>query len=164
MNLKLTDNIKPLTWELLKTFHCNPPNCSFPRNNKVIQSYNKHKEGLEIVNSNVSDFVKKQYFSGANASKVSCLTDNKFPYLLEPGIQHKVLWFNHRITMSKQFPRNLNSSHRFIDVCLSKKMPDIKSKYEILYFENLDQCRSVPGIKHIHVFLKNKENTNDITD
>ena len=162
MNIKLPDNIKPLTWKLLKTFHRNPPNCPFPRSNTVIQSYRKHKDGLELINSNASDFVKQQYFSEKNASKVSCLTDNKFPYLLEPGIQHKVLWFNHRITMSKQFPRNLNTSPGFIEVCLSKKMPDIETKYEILYFENLDQCRSIPGVRHIQVFLKEKELTNDI--
>ena len=162
MNIKLPDTIKPLTWELLKSFHRNPPNCSFPRSNNVIQSYKKHKEGLELINSNASDFVKQQYFSGNNASKVSCLTDNKFPYLLEPGIQHKVLWFNHRVTLSKQFPRSLNTAPGFIDVCLTKKIPDIKSKYDNVYFENLDQCRSIPGVRHIQVFLKDKEITNDI--
>ena len=64
--------------------------------------------------------------------------------------------------MSKQFPRNLNNTSEFIDVCLSKKIPDIKSKYDIIYFENLEQCRSIPGVRHIQVFLKEKEITNDI--
>jgi len=155
MNLKLPDKIEPLLWKTLKTYHQNPPNCAFPRSNFVIQSYRKHKEGLDLIKKDVSEFVKEQYFSGIDASRVSCLTDNKFPYLLEPGIQHKVLWFNPRITMSKQFPKNLNKAPGFIDVCLSKKLPDVE-KYDILYFENQSQCRSIPGIRHIQVFLKEK--------
>ena len=156
MNLKLPDKIEPLLWEVLKTYHQKPPNCAFPRSDTVIKAYRKHKEGLDLDNKDVSEFVKDQYFSGKEASRVSCLSNNKFPYLLEPGIQHKVLWFNPRITMSKQFPKNLNTAHGFIDVCLSKKLPD-KDKYDIIYFENQSQCRSIPGIRHIQVFLKEKE-------
>jgi len=156
MNLKLPDKIEPLLWEVLKTYHQKPPNCAFPRSDTVIKAYRKHKEGLDLDNKDVSEFVKDQYFSGEEASRVSCLSNNKFPYLLEPGIQHKVLWFNPRITMSKQFPKNLNTAHGFIDVCLSKKLPD-KDKYDIIYFENQSQCRSIPGIRHIQVFLKEKE-------
>lgn len=155
MNLKLPNKIEPLLWDVLKTYHKNPPNCTFPRSDTVIKSYQKHKKGLDLVKKDVSEFVKDQYFSGIDASRVSWLSDNKFPYLLEPGIQHKVLWFNPRITMSKQFPCNLNTAHVFIDVCLSKKLLD-KDKYDIIYFENQSQCRSIPGIRHIQVFLKEK--------
>lgn len=160
MNLKLPDKIEPLLWEVLKTYHQKPPNCAFPRSDTVIKAYKKHKEGLDLVNKDVSEFVKDQYFSGEEASRVSCLSNNKFPYLLEKGIQHKVLWFNPRITMSKQFPKNLNTAHGFIDICLSKKLPD-KDKYDIIYFENQSQCRSIPGIRHIQVFLKEKESFNN---
>lgn len=158
MNLRLPDKIEPLRWEVLKKYHQNPQNCYFPRCDKVIKAYRNHKSGLDNNNKDISEFIKDLYFSGKEESRVSCLTNNKFPYLLEPGIQHKVLWFNPRITMSNKFPNNLNTVHGFIDICLSKKLPD-KDKYDIVYFENLSQCRSVPGIRHIQVFLK--ENTFD---
>lgn len=156
MNLKLPDKIEPLLWEVLKKYHQNPPNYPFPRSDKVIKAYLKHKAGLDLINKDISDFVKEQYFSGDEASSVSCLTNNKFPYLLEPGIQHKILWFNPRITTSKQFPTNLNSVYTFINICLTKHLPNI-DRYDIIYFENLSQCRSVPGIRHIQVFLKDKK-------
>lgn len=161
MNLKLPDKIEPLLWKTLKTYHQKPPNSAFPRSDYVIQAYRKHKEGLDLVNKDVSEFVKDQYFSGIDASKVSCLSDNKFPYLLEEGIKHKVLWFNPRITTSKRFPSNLNTAHGFIDICLSKKLPD-KDKYDIIYFENQSQCRSIPGVRHIQIFLKEKVLSNGI--
>ena len=172
MNLRLPDKIEPLLWDVLKTYHKNPPNTPFPRTNNVYQAYKKHKEGLDLIKKDISVFVKEQYFSGIDASKVSCLTENKFPYLLGPGIQHKVLWFNPRVTMSKQFPSNLNQSSGFIDICLTKKMENILNDYDVIYFENQGQCRSVPGIRHIQVFLRPKDfkeddsnittNTNDV--
>ena len=156
MVLRLSNSNIPMTWKLLKQYHMNPPNVVFPRNKEVFQSYIDHKNKLKAENINITDYITKQLFTKENSYKLYSLIDNKFPYLLEPEIMHKLLWFNPKITNTKHFPDDLNNVPEFINDCLINHTKNIYDLYDIIYFENIVECRSVPGIRHIQLFLKSK--------
>jgi hypothetical protein len=100
------------------------------RTKEVQAAYDVHKSQIK----NMHDYIHERYLFGGRFFN---LVLNKFPLNLEPGIMHYVLWVNKGVVMNpewharQEFPFN-----------------------DIVIFENKEEFKSVPSVKHYHVFVK----------
>ena len=141
-----------LSWDYLLNFNQSPPDETFPRSVKVIQDYQQHKTNVISKYNNISEYITQTYFNKSNAAKFFRLVPNDFPYLLEDGIKHLVCWFNPFI-----FPYDtpdLNTIPDQINIIMKLYNKDLILGKNYIYFENNTNARSVPGIRHIHIFIK----------
>lgn len=135
----------PYSWCFLEQFNfSNPPTSAFCRKDSVEEKYIKH--GSEIKKAGgVETYLKKKYLQdGVDYT----MTLNNFPYDMEDGINHYVIWFQ---------------LDRFSDFNNPGEVKKIIKKYEqdsgvefqdTVFFQNIERLRSVPGIPHIHVFAR----------
>jgi hypothetical protein len=140
-----------LTWDYLKRFHCYPPDETFPRCNKVIDSYKQHREQVLNKYNSISDYIKYKYFTDKNTKHMYFIVENEFPYKLEPNIKHLICWFN-----PNYFPYNyidLNKVPAQINIIIKHYNKKLHLGANCIYFENNIHARSVPGIRHIHIFI-----------
>ena len=74
------------------------------------------------------------------------MIENKFPYSLEAGIKHFVVW-------------SLNKYLSFGDAyeIVERKFPRIN--FDVLMFENSAARKSTKSIPHMHVFIRKKLQT-----
>jgi hypothetical protein len=145
-------NSPALTWEYISKFNQSPPDETFPRSEKVIKSYRHHKTNIISKYDNISDYLINKLFSKSNAARLFRIIPNEFPYLLEDGIKHLVCWFNPFV-----FPYNspdLNNRPDQIEIIMKFYNKNLKLGVDWIYFENITSARSVPGIRHIHIFIK----------
>ena len=69
---------------------------------------------------------------------------NEFPYHLEPGIDHAILWSNVELTKD------------LIEQQIAKHVP---ADFEYVWFINTPSLRSVPDIHHAHVMSRKRPAT-----
>lgn len=142
-----------LSWNYLLKFNQSPPEETFPRSETIIKAYQQHKTNVISKYNNISQYITCKYFSKTNASKLFRLVPNDFPYLLEDNIKHLVCWFNPIL-----FPYNspdLNTIPEQIKIIMKLYNSNLTLGKEWIYFENNTSARSVPEIRHIHIFIKN---------
>ena len=135
----------PYSWDFLKQFHfSNPPTSPFNRTEEVERSYMLH--GAEIKKEGgVEPYLKKKYLS----SEVKYnMTHNNFPYDMEEGIIHYVIWF--KLESFSDFNNPIEVS-KIIQKFKEDNSLEIQ---DTVFFQNIERLRSVPGIPHIHVFVK----------
>ena len=135
----------PYSWDFMKQFNfSNPPTVPFCRNHTVEENYSKH--GANIKKSGgVEFYLKKKYLSGDNDYN---MTFNNFPYDMESGIVHYVIWF--RLEKFGDF-NNAEEVRKII----KKYQEDNSVQFlDTVFFQNIERLRSVPGIPHIHVFTR----------
>ncbi|KAF9116519.1 hypothetical protein BGX27_001813 [Mortierella sp. AM989] len=77
------------------------------------------------------------------------LIKNEFPYSVEPGIEHWLIW-----------SRNLLTDENWIRAYLEERLPG----REFLFFINPPELRSVPTIFHVQVFTKGEGEVLDEVD
>lgn len=138
-------HMMPYSWDFLKQFHfSNQPTSAFNRTEEVERRYNLH--GTEIKKEGGTEtYLKKKYLT--NEVKYT-MTHNNFPYDMEEGIVHYVIWF--KLESFSDF-NNPNEVRKII-----KKFKEDNSLeiHDTVFFQNIERLRSVPGIPHIHVFAK----------
>lgn len=66
------------------------------------------------------------------------LLHNKYPYDLAPGITHMVLWFTDHVPSDERV----------------RKMLDSVIEDEMVWWENPDCLKTIPGVSHVHVIVK----------
>lgn len=144
-----------MNWEKLKQFNCNPPDYVLPRTKEVEAKYKIHSDWIKSKGLTISEYIKSTVFNDNVNYLKHRVSLNTFPYNLEKGIKHYLIWFNPKFTNNDE---NFNSPEysKFIEDYIIKsaypegKYPDL----EFIYFENLPDNRSVNGVRHIHVFVK----------
>jgi hypothetical protein len=97
----------------------------FQRDEKTTNKYNRFRE----KNKNIPELIKKKplpYFA-----------KNRFPYDVGKDIKHYLYWYEDDL------------SHEQIDDIISKKFHN----NEFIWFINNKKSRSVPEIKHAHIFV-----------
>lgn len=77
--------------------------------------------------------------SEAGAPLIVKLVKNDFPYAVEEGVHHLVLWSNASLT-----------SEQIKDYLDRHLLP----QGEYVFFENPTHLKTIPGIFHVHVFAK----------
>jgi hypothetical protein len=85
------------------------------------------------------------------APRIITFIENDFPYALEPGIKHMVLWSNSELAKDDVLTTIAESVETW-------KNQDGVLVEEYVYFENPAHLKTIPGIFHVHVFIKYAEN------
>ena len=121
-----------LSWNYLKQFHFNPPNMLFPREEKIQEKYNKHKEdiGISIDKYVIDTILKKDKYR---------ITTNLFPYKLDNNIGHYLLWISPDYKLLKNEVEDI----------IKKKF---KNKKFICYKNKLE-VRSIKTVEHYQIFI-----------
>lgn len=110
------------------------------RHPDVLEAYQDFKSQLSTRGLTLEDNIRATVLAGAGGSE-PVLVPNAFPYWIAPGIQHWVLW-SRRGPLSERQIREAIAVQRPADVS------------EALWFENPPTAKTVPGIWHVHVFLR----------
>jgi len=140
-----------ITWEEIKSFHKNPPRYRLHRNQKMKEKYDKHIKNIKDRNIDLNNYISDKYFNkdDKNNNPDWVFVVNSFPYNLEKGIKHYLIWLN----PDKVNPDKLNSDIENI-VDIDKIIIDNIGNTEYYYFENLCCNKSVNKVKHFQVFFK----------
>lgn len=132
-----------LTWESLSILHRNPPNFKITRDNEVQKRYDEFINKIKMNNIDINKYISDKFLNNKNVN----FTKNSYPYDIEEDCNHYIIWFE-------------NEYFNKITLCIDEnKIIDniIKSKFKnnkYIYFENVDNNKSIKKIKHFHVFIK----------
>ena len=143
-----------ISWDFISqfSFH-NPPSMVLERSPEIQGKYLTHGRNLKKRGISVSHYLKNQFFPGEDNETPFLIVPNTYPYNMESGIHHFLIWFNP------------DTEHRFwigdfrkvreiiVDYCAQQ---NIEMETECVFFQNLESMRSVKAIPHIHIFWKRK--------
>lgn len=128
-----------LNWSQLKKYHLSPPKTTLKRNKKIEEEYTNFKKSLNI---SIGEYIYNKYFN--SSSELFVIDANMFPYNVENNVYHLICWVNPNHKKAEDF----NEYDLIIHL--------IKNKiYDFIIFENENNNKSIPSIKHFHLFLKN---------
>lgn len=142
-----------VSWEELKTYNQSPPTSVLPRSLEVVKSYKKHKQIVKKEYKSINDYLITKLFTKKGTKHMYKIVPNDFPYTLEDNIEHLVCWFNPSYFDNTN--PSLNSVPNQVNTILKLYRPNLELGINCIYFENDLINRSVPGIRHIHIFIKN---------
>lgn len=129
---------KTKSWKTLKHIINNNLLDKLNRTEFQMNRYKIHKFLLKKQNIKIKDFIIKKYLNNISFS----LTSNDFPYNISNTILHLLFWIN-----DKSLIKDISF--------LIKEEIFIKYKinYPFIYFENPNNLKSIPEIKHYHIFI-----------
>ena len=124
-------------WQDIIGYHLNSPAAgTFTRHPNVELSYRRHLKN----NPEMKPYIVNNYLHNRLRWVI---TNNAFPYYLDNGIQHKILWINPQIEMDGNTVKSI--IHRYAE------------NMSYIYFENSLTAKSIPNILHYHIFIKKEE-------
>lgn len=167
----------PLNWDLIKSFHCRAPDFALPRTLQVINQYENHINNLKKNGKTVGQYLKGQFFKKGESYQIE---PNLFPYYLENNdrylIEHYIIWFNEKLNINQIITKPISSINKIIKEFIDKRLINHQSndnqsddnqsnnnqsndnkpsdKIDYIYFENSLKNKSVPEIRHLHLFIK----------
>ena len=121
-----------MDWDRLKIVSKYPEIFETTRSYAMEKKYINHKKMLQRKNISLKQHIISSYLSNKSIS----LEKNLFPYMLKPGIIHNILWSRHKLS-KYEIDSYLNVFQR-----------------EIIWYENPGNLKSIPGVYHVHVFIK----------
>lgn len=131
-----------ISWEKIQQYSFdNPPIQTFKRKEGYQEIYEAYKKGLEVEKITPEQAIINKYF--INNNNLFLITNNEFPYDLEEPLQHLVIWI-------RPGCESLITREYIINY-----LNNITSEYVI--FENLQGKKSIPGIQHYQLFVKDIE-------
>ena len=80
----------------------------------------------------------------SNSEEKIILVENKFPYSLEKGIKHYVVW-----SLEKKI--SPADAREIVENSFPSK------KFDILMFENAEHNKSIKSIPHVHIFIRKRQ-------
>jgi len=113
-----------------------------PREPSVQRALNRHMRKLAKRGVTAGQHITKTLIQ---PNELYVLAPNPFPYWLEPNIRHMVLWFNPAFE-----DLGFGSTRTWVEETVRLKMMSVQKIHVV---ENLPHNRSVPELRHIHVFL-----------
>ena len=126
-----------MKWNDIVQYHLNgPPRYVFTRHPDIQTKYLQHKK----INSPLMPHIVEKYLQ----NKKWVIVDNEFPYYMDDGIHHKILWISPQITKNKQQIDKIIRSYT--------KMYHYD---QYIYFENPTETRTIHGITHYHILINN---------
>lgn len=134
------DTIIPMTWDIVKKFHRNPPEIKLPRTVETIERYETNMKIIKAKQT-ISEYLMDKYFS--TGDKI-VFNRNDYPYFTEPNIYHFLLWIHPSMKVKDCMISELIDSHK----------PETLDVKEYIYFENLGNNKSIQDIRHFHVFIR----------
>lgn len=131
-------------WEKLLTHHRNPPDMPIFRNDQVQKEYDEFKKFIVENNIDINQYIYKKFLGELKMNFI----ENTFPYDVEDNCKHFVIWFDTKYYANLKLKED---EEIIIDKIVRNKFKD----NQYVYFENISNNKSVPDIKHFHVFIKN---------
>lgn len=141
-----------LDWKFLKQFNFDrPPKIVLGRSSIVNEKYNRHNKELKELDISIEDYINTKYFKDYNIRFY--LDKNKFPYYCESNIDHYVIWING----SSIYNLDKIDEGIYRDFICYKLFDGNYEKmiHNCIYFENIKELRSIKGVSHLHVFIRN---------
>ena len=134
----------PLSWEYLKTL--GPINYKYTPTHTVVQKaeYKEFREKVLDSYPSLAAFIKAKCFKD-DPSLPYKLRKNDFPYDLERGISHWVLWLNPDIYKTEVEVYALGRINLILKTLLDQPF---------LFYVNPVSKQSVKEIPHYHVYLR----------
>ncbi len=131
----------PTSWDALKKYHLNPPNSADElKRTKLVQTTYNLKRRMIL---SYTDYLISLLFPENNQKEQEekwIITNNLYPYNLEPGIEHKIFWIRPGVQMSE-----------------NKVIKLVEENYpnrEYVLFKHQDHVRSNIAIEHYQLFFK----------
>lgn len=159
--IKISHIKGPLSWNIIKSFHCNAPDYALPRTLETVNKYKKHIDNLKKINKTVGEYLNEKLFKNNESYKIEA---NLFPYHLQNNneyyIEHYIIWFNDKLNIKDIITKPLLVIDKIIQEFINKKAisnpfeNDPLNNIEYIYFENSLKNKSVPEIRHLHLFIK----------
>jgi hypothetical protein len=128
-----------MNWLKLTNFHLRPPTANtFARKPNDQLKYDQHRYTLKQNQVPIEEYINKKYLKSRFKWAI---TDNNFPYDVEPGVKHKILWISNLASLDS------GKIHNIIDRYAKNNQSDY------VYFENKNNSKSIPEVRHFHLFL-----------
>lgn len=135
-----------ISWSFIRQFNfTNPPRIVLGRSEEVDSKYKRDSKIIK-ENGGAQKHLEKKYLSRDNDYY---MTLNNYPYYLEDGVIHYVIWFKGENFGKYNNPAEINN---IIKDYVS--LNDISDKCEYIFYQNIEELRSIPSIPHLHVFMK----------
>tara|TARA_B110001469_G_scaffold107674_1_gene107992 strand:+ start:60 stop:527 length:468 start_codon:yes stop_codon:yes gene_type:complete len=135
----------PISWSFIQEFSWDlPPRIVLGRSQEVDDKYLQHRLYLSKNGITGYDNIMKLFVSDATY----VLEHNNFPYYMEEGISHYVVWINPKD--EETWKRNEIEelvTHELFEGNRESMLLDT------VYFQNIPELRSIKAISHIHVFV-----------
>jgi hypothetical protein len=135
-----------ITWSFIRQFNfSNPPKIVLGRSEDIDTKY---KEDIHIIKANggALKHLTKKYLSNENDYN---MTLNNYPYYMEDGVVHYVIWFKGDKFYKYNNPPAIEN---IIKDYITHN--NIYSRCDYVYYQNIEELRSIPSIPHLHVFMK----------
>ena len=148
----MSEILPTISWDFISQFSfLNPPREVLERSVEMQNKYTTHNRNLKKRGISVSKYLRTQLFPDGDKDTPYIITTNTFPYNLESGIRHSLIWFNPDLE-SRNWIQNSSLVQEIIgDYCARE---NICRNTCCVYFQNLESMRSVKAIPHIHIFWK----------
>jgi len=118
------------------------------RTELVRLKYLEHVTKLKEEHTSLHGHIQQTYLRHSEY----CFTENVFPYEFDEYSLHYIIWihpdFNNKFNIG--YSENVVKN----EISVLKKTHELT---EHIIFENVEQVRSVPGIKHYHVLFYNTD-------
>ena len=131
-------------WKDIKNIELKKPeSIKFIRRKEVQKKYNKLKDKYKKEKIDINDVIKKDVFKNGSLNEKFVFEPCKFPYFVEDGISHYILWCN-----------PLFDWKRTLTIVFKNEIKKKLGNIEFGWFENEIKDRSVLGVKHFHIFFR----------
>lgn len=130
-----------LGWNIVKNFTIDsPPTYALGRLPEVEERYTRHRNQIMSSEyySSIADYILKDVIRDYNF----VFTENEFPYKVDEGIKHYLLWVSPTSAVSVNVLETIASQ------------PEIKRSKEYTYYRNYKNNASIYEIEHYHIFAK----------
>ncbi len=152
----------PLSWDEVRAIVADGSLASMRvlgRSRETLQSYREFKRRINMLYASMVDRIMIDVFkcewkvnearkvehlprpSGSSSNSGPFFVKNDFPYNLQPGVEHYLLWSD-RVMLDEEVEGYLRSD------------PVARQSSSWLTFVNPTELQSIPEIHHVHVLLK----------
>lgn len=141
-----------LNWDFFNQFSFHkPPEMNIKRSPEVAKKYRDHSLQLKKKNCSVLQHLRQKFFPNGDKDLKFIITQNQFPYHMEAGINHYLIWFNPDLE-SCHWIRSFQKVKEIVEEFCRQQ--NINQDADCIFFQNLECMRSVKAIPHIHIFWK----------
>lgn len=144
-----------ISWKTISQFSFQrAPEIVLGRSAEMDEKYKTHAIDLAEKGLTSLEYLSEKYFSGANSGTPCTVALNSFPYDMEEGIQHFLVWVNPKYQGTQRF--RIEDYGYVRDWVLEnfcqgqEEMLDLRC----VYFQNIERLRSIKAIPHLHVFIR----------
>ena len=144
-----------IPWNTISQFSFQrPPEIVLGRSAEMDQKYQDHAADLAEKGLTSLQYLSEKYFSGSNSGAPCTVALNTFPYDMEKGVQHFLVWVNPKYQGERRF--RIEDFGYVRDWVLDKFCEGQEEMLDrrCVYFQNVERLRSIKAIPHLHVFIR----------